>query len=270
MSDKNLAVVFAAVSTAPELRYTPNGNAVLELSLSGENPIYGKPGEFARFYENVSFLGQTAENLADTLKVGDVVLVEGQLDYSEWTGKVSGKKEDKLRVRGQKISFSIGDFQFGQDQKGQPYLKGQGFVRVSASGNLTHQPSGRYTTTGSFVMSCSGAVTDSWKQGEEWKEKSNFVRISSFDASWENLIEGVDKGDRFFGEFDLRRGSYTDKEGVKRYTCDLHPRSLVLSKRKKAEGERTSSVTPRAPQNHGRVLDVLEEAMHPLDDGLPF
>jgi single-strand DNA-binding protein len=71
----------------PEMRYTPNGQAVTNFSLA-TNKTYKKDGENVKETKwwRVSCWGQRAETANQYLKKGSKVLIEGRMDSDKETG----------------------------------------------------------------------------------------------------------------------------------------------------------------------------------------
>ena len=70
----NHVFLIGALARDPELRYTPNGTAVFEATVAGEDHIVGNDGRERKlpWYHRVSILGKPAEWQAErNLKGGD-------------------------------------------------------------------------------------------------------------------------------------------------------------------------------------------------------
>jgi single-strand DNA-binding protein len=73
----------------PELRYTPQGKEVTDFSMAIDVQYGGVDGGEPKkdtIWWKVTAWGATAANCAKYLKKGDLVLVEGRLDYDKATG----------------------------------------------------------------------------------------------------------------------------------------------------------------------------------------
>lgn len=91
----------------PELRYTPQGAAVCDLTVAVNSKFTKQNGEKA---ESVAFVDVTAWNrLAETsaefLKKGRLVLVSGRLSQDRWEDKATGQKRSKLTVVAASVQF---------------------------------------------------------------------------------------------------------------------------------------------------------------------
>jgi single-strand DNA-binding protein len=84
----------------PDLKYLPNGNAVINLSIACNRKFtdsHGQQKEEVYFGECKGF-GKVAENLAKFFKKGSPILVEGRLTREEWDDKATGAKRSATRI----------------------------------------------------------------------------------------------------------------------------------------------------------------------------
>jgi len=105
MSDLNVIALSGRLVRDPELRYLPNGTALVNTALA-INRTHKKDGEKR---EEVSFIdltvfGKTAEILAKYKKKGDQILVSGEIRQERWESK-DGEKRSKIVVIGNNITF---------------------------------------------------------------------------------------------------------------------------------------------------------------------
>jgi len=92
------------ITRDPEVRFTPNQTAVCDLGLA-INEKYKSGDEWktkAIFVDCVAW-GRQAEVCGEHLKKGELVLVEGGLQFDQW--EKDGEKRSKLRVRVQHVTF---------------------------------------------------------------------------------------------------------------------------------------------------------------------
>jgi len=95
-------MIIGNVTRDPEIKYTPQGKAVTDVSIA-VNRSY-KVGEEKReevTYVDVTLWGRTAETAAEYCKKGRAVYIEGRLQLDSWEDKTSGQKRNKLRVVGE-------------------------------------------------------------------------------------------------------------------------------------------------------------------------
>ena len=90
----------------PELRYTPQGNAVCDFSIAVNDRKRDKAGEFqdVTTWYKITFWGKQAENASKYLSKGRQVFVEGRLQVEEWTDR-DGNNRYTLAVQGTDLQF---------------------------------------------------------------------------------------------------------------------------------------------------------------------
>lgn len=107
MSNFNKVILAGYLTRDPELRYTPKGTAVAKFGI-GINRSWttegGEKREEATFVDIDSF-GKTAEVIAQNLRKGSPILVEGRLKLDQWEDKQTGAKRSKLGVVLESFSF---------------------------------------------------------------------------------------------------------------------------------------------------------------------
>ena len=82
-------IVVGHLGREPELRYTPAGKEVTDFSVAVDQQYGGADGGEVKkdtLWFKITAWGATATNCAKYLKKGDLVLVEGRLDYDKKTG----------------------------------------------------------------------------------------------------------------------------------------------------------------------------------------
>lgn len=98
----NHITINGRVGKEPELRFTPSGMAVLELSVVD---TYGKDDNKKSTWHNVIVFGKVAENCAATVSRLDNVIVVGRLEQDEYTKK-DGTKGKSVRLIADEIGVS--------------------------------------------------------------------------------------------------------------------------------------------------------------------
>lgn len=107
MANLNLVLLAGNLTKDPEVRYTPGGKAVADLSLAVNRTWMDRQTNEKK--EEVCFVdvvtwGRQAETCGEYLSKGSPVLVEGRLQLDKWETQ-SGEKRSKLRVRARRIQF---------------------------------------------------------------------------------------------------------------------------------------------------------------------
>jgi len=107
MANLNKVMVIGTLTRDPEVRYTPKGSAVADLSIA-VNRAYtadnGEKREEVTFIE-VTVWGKAAESAGQYLTKGRQAFVEGRLQMETWEDKQSGKKRSKLKVVCESMQF---------------------------------------------------------------------------------------------------------------------------------------------------------------------
>lgn len=96
----NKVILAGNLTRDPELRYTPKGTAVTEIGLAINRSWKSESGEQQEetTFVDVAAYGRTAEVIAQYMKKGRPLLIEGRLKLDTWDDKQTGQKRSKLRV----------------------------------------------------------------------------------------------------------------------------------------------------------------------------
>lgn len=102
--------------------------------------------------------------------------------------------------------------------------------KVILVGNIGRDPEVKYTQSGTAVASFSIATTDSYKdkQSGEWKERTEWHNVVTWQRLAEIASEYLKKGSRVYIEGRLQTRSWEDKQGQKRYTTEVVANDLVM------------------------------------------
>ena len=105
----NKIIAIGNLGRDPELRYTPQGDAVCDFSIAVNDRKRDKAGEYqdVTTWFKVTLWRKLAENASKYLTKGRSVYVEGRLQVEEWTDR-DGKNRHTLVIQGSDIHF-IGD-----------------------------------------------------------------------------------------------------------------------------------------------------------------
>lgn len=102
MSDINEIVISGNLTRDPELRYTPAGKAVTDISIA-VNSGFGDKAK--TIFLDVTAWGKYAEIACEHLSKGSGIIVAGELSQETWTDKTSGQKRSKIKVMARTIKF---------------------------------------------------------------------------------------------------------------------------------------------------------------------
>jgi single-strand DNA-binding protein len=107
MASFNKVILAGNLTRDPELRYTPKGTAVVKLGLAVSRRWKSETGELKdeTTFVDVDAFGKTAETIAQYMKKGRPILIEGRLRYDTWDDKQTGQKRSKLGVVLESFSF---------------------------------------------------------------------------------------------------------------------------------------------------------------------
>lgn len=105
----NKIIVIGNLGRDPELRYTPQGNAVCDFSVATSEKRRDKAGEMQEqtIWFRVTTWGKQAEIASKYLTKGKPVYVEGRLRTSEWTDR-DGKNRFGLEINASDLHFISG------------------------------------------------------------------------------------------------------------------------------------------------------------------
>jgi single-strand DNA-binding protein len=117
----NKIILVGNLGRDPELRYTPQGDAVCDFSMATNERKRDKSGEYQDVptWFRVTLWRNLAENAAKYLKKGTQVYIEGRLGLEEWTDR-DGNTRQTLQVQGTEMKFlgSRADSGGGADHSG--------------------------------------------------------------------------------------------------------------------------------------------------------
>lgn len=276
---RGLNYIFLAgtLTQAPELRYTPGGLAILEMSLGGNDHVIGDDDQQRElaWYHRVTVFGAQAESLANQLEAGVPVFAEGRLDYRSWENQ-DGQRRSALDVKAIRVEvLGFGPRTAGAssgeatvtDAKGQHRLR-NALNETMIIGNLTRDAELRYTPSGSAVTRFSVAVNDRFRDrsGND-QERTHFVDVNV----WRELAEScgeLAKGDPVFVTGRLVNDSWTDKDGNRRYTTRIEGSRVEFLTRGPGVGGAGTRPEPVASRAQASQLDIDEE--FPPEEDLPF
>ncbi|VVM04560.1 Single-stranded DNA-binding protein [Methylacidimicrobium cyclopophantes] len=130
MANLNRVFLIGNLTRDPEVRYTPKGTAVGDLSMAVNTSIRGQDGQVKEetCFVDVVAWGRQAETAKEFLQRGSPVFVEGRLQFEQWETR-EGEKRNRLRVRAERIQFlgrgkSAGSPPSGEEQ-GRPREAGE-------------------------------------------------------------------------------------------------------------------------------------------------
>ena len=104
MANLNKVMLIGNLTRDPELKYTPSGTAVAEMTLAVNRKFkQGDDWKEEACFVDVTVWSRQAENCAEYLKKGSQAFVEGRLKLDQW--EQEGKKRSKLGVVAENVQF---------------------------------------------------------------------------------------------------------------------------------------------------------------------
>lgn len=107
------------LAAEPELRFGQTGTAVVRLRMVAADRRRDDSGEWVdgdTLWIDVTAFGKLAENVAESVAKGDLLLVQGKLKTDEWNDKDTGQKRSKITLIADSVAASL---QFRQIPHGQ-------------------------------------------------------------------------------------------------------------------------------------------------------
>src|SRR5579872_7206283 len=107
MANFNKVILAGNLTRDPELRYTPKGTAIARIGMAINRTWKTDTGETKEevTFVDVDAFGRQAEVIAQYMKKGRPLLVEGRLKLDQWEDKNTHQKQSKLKVVLDSFSF---------------------------------------------------------------------------------------------------------------------------------------------------------------------
>ena len=133
MASFNKVILVGNLTRDVELKHLPKGTAVCNLSMAVNRRWKTESGEDKEdvYYAECKAFGKQAETIAQYVKKGHPLLVEGRLTREEWDDKKTGEKRSTTRIM-------IETFQFlkGRDEGAAPAPRAQAAAPAAAKPDL--------------------------------------------------------------------------------------------------------------------------------------
>jgi len=107
MASFNKVILMGNLTRDPELRFTPKGTAVAKLGLAVNRTWKTETGETKEdvLFIDVEAFSRQAETVAQYLKKGSPILLEGRLRMDTWDDKQTNQKRSKILVTAENVRF---------------------------------------------------------------------------------------------------------------------------------------------------------------------
>jgi len=138
MPNLNKVQLMGNITRDPEVRYTPKGTAVTDISLAINRNYTGDDGQRHEetTFVDITFWGRQAEVIGEYMKKGRPLYVEGRLQLDTWEDKTTGQQRSRLKVVGENFQF-LGSREDGGGGGGP---RGGGGGGASSSHDEYHEP----------------------------------------------------------------------------------------------------------------------------------
>jgi single-strand DNA-binding protein len=109
MASENQVTIVGNLTRDPELRYTPNGAAVVKLGVAVSRRVRDESGQWkdadTSFFD-VTAWRSLAENIAESLTQGTRVVVVGRLRTNSWE-TAEGERRSKVEIEADEVAPSL-------------------------------------------------------------------------------------------------------------------------------------------------------------------
>lgn len=148
--------------------------------------------------------------------------------------------------------------------------------KVIVIGNLGRDPDMHYAQNGTAVSRLNVAVKERVKQGEQWVDETEWVRVVCFGKTAENVGKHLAKGRQIAVEGRMRTRQYRDKDGVEKSSTEVVAERVQFLG---AGGGQRGDARRDDPGAYRSVPTPQEASMHQpnaepdggfIDDDLPF
>jgi single-strand DNA-binding protein len=141
-----------------------------------------------------------------------------------------------------------------------------GLNRVSIIGNLGKDPEIRQTAAGTSVGNLNIGVTEKRKEGDEYKDQTEWISVVVFGKTAENASKYLQKGRQVFVEGRLQTRKWEDKTGQTRYTTEVIASQLLFL----GSAKDNNSFSSQAPSAASLNESSMDSDNFIDDDDIPF
>jgi single-strand DNA-binding protein len=146
--------------------------------------------------------------------------------------------------------------------------------KVILVGNLGADPEVRYLPSGDAVANIRLATTEKYKdkQSGEFKEMTEWHRVSFFGRLAEVVSEYLKKGSSCYIEGKIRTRKYQAQDGTDRYSTEIVADSMQMLGGKSEGGERSQQPRQQAQQRTApqRQQQPAGGGFDSMDEDIPF
>ncbi len=103
-----------------------------------------------------------------------------------------------------------------------------GVNKVILVGNLGRDPEVRFAQSGTAIAKINLAVTERRKNGDSWEDHTEWVRVTCFGRTAENVGQYLAKGRQIYVEGRMQTSKYTDREGQEKWSTEVVANNIVF------------------------------------------
>lgn len=140
--------------------------------------------------------------------------------------------------------------------------------KVILVGHVGRDPEVRNTSGGTLIANCALATSDRWKDkaSGETKEATEWHRLVFYGKLAEIVESYVKKGMLLYVEGKLKTRKWTDKDGVEKYSTEIHADQMNMLGAKEAREEEHRQRPQPTTQRNARPAPNFSD----MDDDIPF
>lgn len=227
----NKVMVIGFVERGPEMRRTPDGQAVTAIGVATQRywtTNAGKARQSEAWFHIVAW-GSLAESANRRLREGQRVYAQGHLQTRQWEDE-AGQRHVRTEVVAGKL-IPMGPCDAGEEgsqereNKELPLCLNQMMV----IGNLGRNPEMRYTPGGQAITSFSVASTRKWTAASgERRDATEWFNVISWGSLAEICSQYLAKGSRVYVEGELRTRGWEQPGGNKQYRTELVANEMIM------------------------------------------
>jgi len=226
----NKVMIIGFVEREPEIRYTPQGQAVASFCVSTNRRWTTGAGQLRETNEwfNLIAWGDLAKAAMELVGQDQRIYAEGFLQTRSWDDQ-EGQRHVRTEVVANKLipmdrRDNIVDYPNGGCEETPLCLN-----RVMIIGNLGRDPEMRYTPDGQAVTSFSLAATRSWSSGNGGRrDATEWFNVVSWGSLAEICNRYLSKGRRVYVEGELRTRGWEQPDGRRHFRTELVANEMIV------------------------------------------
>jgi len=168
MASHNRVILLGNLTRDIELRHTPGGTAVTDMSIAVNDRRKNATGEWVDevTYVDITLWGRTAEVAGEFLHKGSQIFVEGRLKLDSW--EADGQKKYKLRVIGERMQMLGG--------------RGEDAERGGAGGKTAGASGSGASGSGAAGSGAGASSNRRAASGDDYLESENAAHVEEYVA----------------------------------------------------------------------------------------